>query len=115
MKTFFTKFNIALSDLLLTIIICSIKSDRIFHLPLETLNNLYFGIVFLVMFFLAWFISKKNKISYPQTCSLCFSASGNNFELAIIICIATFGLNLDQIFVNFSPLVEIPVLVLLVK
>lgn len=118
-NTFLPKISpITLITLLATIIImCSYKANEVFHLPLEALKIAFvLTLYFIFMFFLTWFISKKNHLSYPKTCSLCFSASGNNFELAIIICIATFGLHSEQAFASIiGPLVEVPVLILLVK
>ncbi|MCW1360777.1 ACR3 family arsenite efflux transporter [Campylobacter jejuni] len=118
-NTFLPKISpITLITLLLTIIImCSLKGDKVFELPLEALKIAFVLVMyFVIMFFITWFISKKNKIPYSKTCSLCFSASGNNFELAIIVCIATFGLNSEQAFASIiGPLVEVPVLILLVK
>lgn len=87
-NTFLPKISpITLITLLATIIImCSYKANEVFHLPLEALKIAFvLTLYFIFMFFLTWFISKKNHLSYPKTCSLCFSASGNNFELAIII------------------------------
>lgn len=118
-NTFLPKISpITLITLLATIIImCSYKANEVFHLPLEALKIAFvLTLYFIFMFFLTWFISKKNHLSYPKTCSLCFSASGNNFELAIIICIATFGLHSEQAFASIiGPLVEVLVLILLVK
>ncbi|TLD82524.1 ACR3 family arsenite efflux transporter [Helicobacter trogontum] len=109
---------LTLITLLFTILMmCSYKSDAIFTLPLDTLKiALPLILYFVCMFFFSWFISRKNKINYEKTCSISFSASGNNFELAIAICIASFGIASPQSFgAIIGPLVEVPVLVLLVK
>ncbi len=109
---------ITIATLLFTIfMMCSYKSDQIFALPLDALRiALPLILYFICMFFLSWFISQKNKINYEKNCSISFSASGNNFELAIAICIASFGITAPQSFgAIIGPLVEVPVLVLLVK
>lgn len=109
---------ITLISLLFTIfMMCSYKSDVIFSLPLDALRiALPLILYFVCMFFFSWFISRKSKIDYKKTCSISFSASGNNFELAIAICIASFGIASPQSFgAIIGPLVEVPVLVLLVK
>ncbi|MCH5336029.1 MAG: ACR3 family arsenite efflux transporter [Campylobacter sp.] len=109
---------ITLITLLFTIVMmCSYRANSIFSLPLVVLKiSLPLIAYFVLMFFISWFLSKRNHFSYPQTCSVCFSASGNNFELAIAICIASFGIHSNEAFASIiGPLIEVPVLILLVK
>ena len=68
------------------------------------------------MFFVSFFINKALKIPYDKNASIAFTATGNNFELAIAVSIAVFGLHSAQAFVGvIGPLVEVPVLIILVK
>lgn len=99
------------------IIMCSYHSNQIFEMPLNTLRiALPLIFYFILMFFISWYLCNKNKLSYPQACSICFSASGNNFELAIAISIGYYGIASPQAFATIiGPLIEVPVLILLVK
>ncbi len=73
-------------------------------------------IYFVLMFFVSFFINKALKIPYDNNASIAFTATGNNFELAIAVSIAVFGLHSAQAFVGvIGPLVEVPVLIILVK
>lgn len=122
-RWFETKFlpkisPLTLITLLFTIIMmCSYKAKDVLSLPFDTLKiatplALYFGI----MFFLTWALCNKLRLDYPTKCSLSFTSSGNNFELAIAICIASFGINSPQSFVAvIGPLLEVPILVLFVR
>lgn len=73
-------------------------------------------VYFILMFMVSFFLSKSLKIPYSQNASIAFTAAGNNFELAIAIAIAIFGIHSPQAFVGvIGPLVEVPVLIMLVK
>lgn len=109
---------ITLITLLFTIMMmCSYKASEVFSLPFDTLKiALPLALYFVIMFFLTWILCSKLSLDYPTKCSLSFTSSGNNFELAIAICIASFGINSPQAFVAvIGPLLEVPILVLLVK
>jgi len=99
------------------VIMFSFKGKMILDIPMDVIRiAIPLVIYFVVIFILSFLLSKKLGANYEENTSVSFTATGNNFELAIAVAVGVYGINSGQAFAGVvGPLIEVPALILLVN